>query len=283
MSAVIDTHTHAISPDKTRHPAAPIGGRQSEWSIERPISYEALLQAMDDARIEHAVVVQASTVYGHDNRYVVEAVRAHPERFAGVFSIDVLATDALGQMKRWLDEGLSGLRLFTTGTTMPGQADWIDDERSFPVWEYAQAHSVSICLQMTALGIPALLRMLARFPEIRVLLDHLARPELSDGPPYEKAEPLMSLAAHRGVFLKLTNRTIREAARGASTPAAFFPRVIEQFGAGRIAWGSNFPAAEGTLPALLAEARESLAMLPDDALDAIFGGTARTLYPSFAR
>jgi predicted TIM-barrel fold metal-dependent hydrolase len=165
---------------------------------------------------------------------------------------------------------------------MPGQAGWLDDERSFPVWEYAQRHNVSICLQMTAQGIPALLNMLARFPDIRVLLDHLARPDLAGGPPYETAAPLFSLASHQGVYLKLTNRTIAEAGRGASTPAAFFPRVLDAFGAHRIAWGSNFPAAEGALPQLLAEARESLSMLPADAREAIFGATAQAVYPALA-
>ena len=283
MSVVVDTHTHAISPDKARYPLAPVGGHQSEWSAKRPVSFEGLLAAMDEAGIGRAVVVQASTVYGNDNSYVVEAVRSHPDRFAGVFSIDVLAADAVSQMQRWLDAGLSGLRLFTTGSTMPGQAGWLDDERSFPVWEYAQKHDVSICLQMTAQGIPALLNMLSRFPGIRVLLDHLARPELAGGPPYEAAAPLFSLASHRGVYLKLTNRTIAEASRGASTPAEFFPRVLEAFGAQRIAWGSNFPAAEGTLPQLLADARDSLSTLPADARNAIFGDTARALYPVLAR
>lgn len=282
MTFVVDTHTHAIAADTTRYPLAPVGGHHPEWSVKRPVSFEALLAAMDAAKIDRAIVVQASTVYGNDNSYVVDAVRAHPDRFSGVFSVDVLATDSVTQMQRWLDAGLSGPRLFTTGTTMPGQAGWLDDERSFPAWEYAQQHAIPICLQMTALGIPALLNMLARFPDIRVLLDHLARPELAGGPPYAEAAPLFSLAAHPGVFLKLTNRTIREASRGASTPAAFFQRVLAGFGAARIAWGSNFPAAEGSLPELLAEARDSLSMLPADAREAIFGGTARTIYPALA-
>ncbi|WP_321943195.1 amidohydrolase family protein [Paraburkholderia tropica] len=282
MSVVIDTHTHAISPDTQRYPLAPVGGHQSEWSAKRPVDYEGLLASMDEAGIDRAVVVQASTVYGNDNSYVVDAVRAHPDRFAGVFSIDVLASDAVTQMQRWLDAGLSGLRLFTTGSTMPGQAGWLDDERSYPVWDYAQRHGVSICLQMTAQGIPALLKMLARFPDIRVLLDHLARPELAGGPPYEAAAPLFSLASHQGVYLKLTNRTIAAAAQGASTPAQFFPRVLDAFGAKRIAWGSNFPAAEGALSQLLTEARESLSMLPTEAQQAIFSGTARAVYPSLA-
>jgi L-fuconolactonase len=282
MFQLIDTHTHALSPDTATYPLAPVGGHQSDWSAKRPVSYAQLLAAMDAAGIARAVVVQASTAYGNDNRYVVAAVKAHPDRFTGVFSIDVLADDNVTELRHWLDAGLSGLRLFTTGTTMPGQADWLDDPRSFPVWEYCQANDVTICLQMTAGGIPALTRMLGLFPRIRVLLDHLARPDLAGGPPYAGAAALFALAAHPGVHLKLTNRTIAEAARGASTPQAFFPRVVEAFGASRIAWGSNFPAAEGSLSSLLAEARGALAMLSELDRAAIFGDTARAIYPGLS-
>lgn len=277
---IVDTHTHVISPDPARYPVDPIGGNQSEWSRARPVDADGLVRALDEAGIAKAVVVQASTVYGHDNRYLAAALAAHPDRFVGVYSIDAMAADAVATIQRWQGEGLSGFRLFTTGSTMPGQAGWLDDERSFPVWEYAQRHNVSICLQMTAQGIPALLNMVERFPGVRVLLDHLARPELAGGPPYEAAAPLFSLASHQGVYLKLTNRTIAEASRGASTPGAFFPLVLAAFGAHRIAWGSNFPAAEGTLPQLLEEARESLSMLPAEAREAIFGATACAVYPA---
>lgn len=283
MYDIVDTHTHAISSDHERYPLAPVGGKQSDWSAHRPADYESLLAAMDDAGIAHAMVVQASTAYGNDNRYVLDAVNAHPDRFRGVFSIDVLAPDAVDKFKHWLAEGLSGLRLFLTGTTMPGQANWLDDPRSYPVWEYAQANNISICLQMTAAGIPALRKMLGLFPKVRVLLDHLARPDLAGGPPYASAQPLFDLADYPGVYLKLTNRTITEAGRGLSTPQAFFPKVLEAFGANRIAWGSNFPSAEGSLKSLLAEAQQGLALLSESDREWIFGDTARAIYPELTR
>jgi len=282
LTELVDTHTHVISPDRTRYPLAPVGGRQSDWSADHSTDFETLLKAMDEAGVARAVVVQASTAYGNDNRYVVDTVRAHPDRFCGVFSIEMLASDNLTQLKRWLDEGLSGLRLFTTGTTMPGQADWLDDARTFPVWEYAQDHGLPICVQMTAAGIPRLTGMLARFPGVRVLLDHLARPNLSDGPPFTLASSLFELARHEGVYLKLTSRTTREASRGTSTAAAFFPRLVSAFGARRIAWGSNYPAAEGTLAGILAEARDALSVLSAEDRTWIFGDTARAVYPSLS-
>lgn len=282
MVEIFDTHTHVISSDAQRYPMAPVGGHQSSWSIARPVSHEQLVHAMNAAGIARAVVVQASTVYGHDNRYVVEAVRAHKDRLVGVYSVDVLAPDAVQKIVHWQQEGLFGFRLFTTGSTMPGQADWLGDPASFSAWAHAEANGIPICLQMTLAGLPTLRTLLERFPKVRVLLDHLARPELSDGPPYTSAKPLLEMASYSGVFLKLTNRTLAMAATGTSTPDAFVTEIVRTFGAERIAWGSNFPAAEEPLPALLHEARAALSGLSQADQVSILSGTAARLYPGLA-
>ncbi|WP_284741618.1 amidohydrolase family protein [Amycolatopsis sp. RTGN1] len=280
---VIDTHTHVISPDATRYPPDPIGGRRSEWSLAHPVDIDGLIDALDQAGIAKAVVVQASTVYGHDNRYVAEAVRAHPDRFVGVYSIDALAADAVERIRYWQDQGLSGFRLFTTGTTMPGQAGWLGHEDSHPAWAYAEQQDIPICLQMTIQGLPALRRLLERFPQVRVLLDHCARPDLEDGKPFHAARALFDLAEFPGVHLKLTHRALAASAKGASTPADFLGELVSSYGADRIAWGSNFPAAEGTPASILADARETVASLSEVDQDLVFGGTAAKFYPAVAR
>lgn len=276
---LFDTHTHVISPDAARYPVDPIGGRQSEWSRARPVDADGLLRAMDAAGIEQAVVVQASTVYGHDNRYVADTVRAHRDRLVGVYSLDAMAADAVERIAYWQEQGLHGFRLFTTGSTMPGQGDWLGHPDSYPAWAHAEAHGIPVCLQMTMEGLPVLRDLLTRFPRVNVLLDHCARPPLADGAPYAAAQGLLDMAAFPGVHLKLTNRTLAAAAEGASTAADFLQVIVAAFGASRIAWGSNFPAAAGTLPGLATLARQVLAALPDGQRAAIFNGTARGLYP----
>lgn len=278
----IDIHPHIIASDVTRYPRAPLGGRQSDWSATRPVSLAQLIAAMDQTGVAKAALVQASTCYGHDNSYVADAVAAHPDRFTGVFSVDVLAADAPARIASWLDRGLSGLRLFTFGSTMREQAAWLDDPQSYPAWAYAGERGVSICLQMSAAGIPQLTRMIARFPTVNIILDHAARPTLADGPPYAAAASLFALARHPRVYLKLTPRLFHEARRGQATPETFFPRLVAEFGAARLAWGSNYPSSEGTLPELLALARTTLASLPQTDRDVIFAKTAQTLYPSLA-
>jgi len=226
--------------------------------------------------------VQASTCYGHDNSYVADCVAAYPGRFTGVFSADIVAADACETMQRWMNRGLTGMRLFTTGSTMPGQAGWLDDPRSFRAWEKAEASRLPVCLQMTADGIPAIENILHRCPRLVLVLDHLARPVQEDGPPYGAADSLWRLAKYPGVFLKATERNFVGATKGKATPESFFGRVVSEFGASRLAWGSNFPASERSLRELVALAQQTLAFLPDTDREWIFSRTAQTIYPALA-
>jgi len=281
-TTTIDIHPHIISGDENRYPLAPLGGHQSEWSRTRPVSLEQLIAAMDTAGVGKAAIVQASTCYGHDNSYVADAVATHAKRFTGVFSVDVLAPDARERMRHWQAKGLTGMRLFTFGSTMAEQANWLDDPKSYPAWAYAGDLGLSICLQMSAKAIPQVVRMAERFPKTRIILDHCARPELADGPPYNAAASLFSLARNSNVYLKLTPRIFAESRRGKATPETFFPRLVSEFGASRIAWGSNYPSSEGSLPELLALARQSLTWLPAADQDWIFVKTAQLLYPALS-
>ena len=282
MPSIIDIHPHIIASDTKRYPLAPLGGHQSDWSRTRPVTTEQMIAAMDQAGVAKAAIVQASTCYGHDNSYVADAVAAHPDRFTGVFSVDVLAADAPERMRHWVGKKLTGMRLFTIGSTMPDQASWLDDPKSFPAWQCAGELGLSICLQMSAKAFPQMIRMIERFPKVRVILDHMGRPALEDGPPYALAESLFALARYPNVFLKLTQRNFTESRKGKATPETFFPKLVSTFGASRIAWGSNYPSSEGSLPDLLALATSSLKGLPASDQEWIFAKTAQALYPALA-
>jgi predicted TIM-barrel fold metal-dependent hydrolase len=281
-TTTIDIHPHIIANDAERYPLAPLGGHQSDWSRTRPVTFAQLVAAMDEAGVQKAAIVQASTCYGHDNSYVADAVATYPERFTGVFSIDVLAPDAPEHMRYWRGKALTGLRLFTFGSTMSEQANWLDDPKSYPAWACASELGLSICLQMSAKAIPQAIGMAERFPNVRIILDHCARPVLEDGPPYNAAASLFGLARYQNLYLKLTPRIFAESRRGQATPDTFFPRLITEFGASRLAWGSNYPSSEGRLPDLLTVARQSLACLPKADQAWIFAKTAQALYPALA-
>jgi len=280
---VMDIHPHIIANDEKRYPLAPLGGHQSDWSRTRPVTTEQMIAAMDKAGVAKSAIVQASTCYGHDNSYVADAVAAHPDRFTGVFSVDVLAADAPERMRHWTSCGLTGMRLFTIGSTMPDQASWLDDPKTYPAWECAVALGLSICLQMSPAAFPQMIRMVERFPKVRIILDHLARPVMEDGPPYASAASLFALAKYPTIYLKLTPRSCVESRKGKATPETFFPKLVATFGASRIAWGSNYPSSEGSLSELLALAKDSLTSLSQDDQSWIFAKTAQSLYPALSK
>jgi predicted TIM-barrel fold metal-dependent hydrolase len=118
---------------------------------------------------------------------------------------------------------------------------------------------------------------------VRVILDHFARAEAADGPPFPSAAPLWTLAKYPNVYLKLTHRPIEQSEKGKATPAGFLGKAVAEFGATRIMWGSNFPAAPPPLPELIAMARKALSFLPQDDQDRIFCKTALALYPALGK
>jgi L-fuconolactonase len=281
-SRLIDIHPHIISPDTQRYPLAPLGGKRSTWSEEQPATFEQLAAAMDEAGVDKAAIVHSSTTYGFDNSYVADAVAADPRRFDGVFSVDILAEDAPQKIRHWVGRGLGGLRIFTTGSTMKGQAPILNDPRIFAGWEAAGETGLSICLQITAAALPDVEKLLQRYPDIRVVIDHMLKPDLSAGPPYTQAQHVFDLARYPNLFLKLTERNTVMSRLGLATPETFFARVVAEFGADRIAWGSNWPSSDGTLKQIADDLRACIAFLPAADQHWIMAGTAQKLYPHLA-
>ena len=280
---IVDTHSHVIAPDEARYPRVPVGSKTSDWSRDRPLDGAGMAAAMAQAGVAQSVLVQASTCYGHDNSYVAQAVSEDPARFIGVYSVDPNAPDAVQQVRRWSTAGLVGLRFFIAGHTTAAQDVRLDDPRGFPVWELASLNGIPVCVQIRAGGLPQLEVLLRQFPNVKVLLDHFARPELEDGPPYAQAASLFALARYPNLNFKFTTHTVRDARLGKATLASFSRAVVDAFGAKRIAWGSNFPASPGTLREQLDGALEGTAGLSKEDRRWIFSLTARSLYPSLGQ
>ena len=281
-SRVVDIHPHIISTDDHQYPRSPLFGVQSEWSRERPMTIEGYIAEMDAAGVQKAAIVQASTCYGYDNSYLTDSIGKYPGRLTAVGTVDLLQADAPERIRQWMNRGVTGLRLFTGGSTKAIDPSSLDDPRSFPAWALCAEAGVSICLQTDPTGLAQVAGLAKRFPTVKIILDHMGRPDLSDGAPYKKASSLLGLQPFENIHFKLTPRTVAKARSEPATPETFFPRVVEVFGSHRIAWGSNLPASAGPLSATLADAQESLKCLSAEDQAWIFERTALTLYPSLA-
>ena len=219
------------------------------------IRYAAVEGAMADARLSLAaqLMPEGSPSYvaweGHPYAGVMVACRARLDAFSG--RIDDAAAALAGAPR----DGVAGTLLHATEALIAGNA--------------ADPEVVERCAQLIEDAEPG-------------VLDHLGRPDVLDGPPYEQAASLFRLAALPNIYLKLTPRIFGDVKKDKASAETFFPRVAEAFGARRMAWGSNYPTSPGTLQEILATAQAGLACLSEEDRAWIFGKTAQRLYPALA-
>lgn len=282
LNYIVDTHPHAVSADTVRYPITPLGNRRSDWSNEHSVTTEELVAAMDGAGIAKAALVHSSTTYGFNCNYVADAVAAHPDRFTGVFSINVLADDAVERMRDWFARGLTGMRIYVKGTTVATPWLSLDDARLDRVYECAAECGITVAVNVNAVdGFGAFEMAAARHRDVDFLLDHAGRADYSDGLPFYAARPLLDLSRHANVYLKVTSVNFLKG-RGWDSPAPIMERLVAEFGADRIAWGSNYPASAGSMTDLVACAMRGCETLSDADRKWIFADTALKLYPALS-
>lgn len=274
---IVDTHVHVVSDDQQKYPRQVAHGALGEWV--RDMSAEMLLSLNAQTGIDKTVLVQAYSAYKYDNSYSADCAASYPGHFASVSILDPLQSTTPDDLSYWVKErGMRGLRLFTTTET---EGTWLDDPRTYPVWERAESLGIPICIMALAHQIPRVRSMLERFPTVTVALDHLAVPRLSGGPPYDGVQPLFGLARFPNLYLKFSSINLYAASRGRSGAREFFSRLLESFGSARMMWGSNFPATnDRNLKEQYELARNELSFAPEADQRLFFGKTALSLWPA---
>ncbi len=159
-----------------------------------------------------------------------------------------------------------------------GDATWLDDERGRAIWEVAAGTGTPLVAALFPGHLDALATLVDVQPTVTVALDHLAFPDLTGGPPYESAAPLLALVELSAVHLKVTTIAL-VSARAAGGTRALVEHLVERFGADRVAWGSDHPQSyELPYPEMVALAEDACAGLDQIARDAVLGGTAARLW-----
>ena len=59
---------------------------------------------------------------------------------------------------------MTGLRIFSAGSTMDKQADTLDDPKTFAAWETCEALKIPVVTQLRREGLHMLYTLIRRFP-----------------------------------------------------------------------------------------------------------------------
>jgi predicted TIM-barrel fold metal-dependent hydrolase len=256
VTSIFDTHALAVSTDSHRYPHSPLGGIASAWSGERSVTAEQLLAAMDEAGIARTLLLQSSTTYGFNNDYLCDAVAANKERLSGLFSINVLEDGAADKMRQLQARGLVGMRIFTHGSTMKEPWLAIDDPRTQDAWRCAA--DLKMPVSTNCANLDQVENVLRDYPDVSLILEHVTRPQIRQGPPYDGIADLLRLSRYKNLYLRMTPRTFVAAREGRASPETYLVKLIAEFGSERLTWGSYYPPTASTLADIVADMRTVL-------------------------
>ena len=269
---IIDTHLHVWSDDFEQYPFA--DGKEDREGA--PV--ELLNDTMSEAGVDRAVIVQPIH-YLYDNRYVAECRRRFPGKFAAIGLVDRQAPDAPDQLQRLVEEeGFSGLRIHTSRPDDP--SEWAAPDQDH-IWRRAEELGSTFIVHGPAALLPALEPIIARFPGVKVALDHIGGAPTDEDLPYPVLSIVLGLAQYPNVYVKLSPQ-----AHKSKVPYPHedtfptFQRILDAFGPRRLMWGTNFPGVMkgvGYVRAL-EMFRERMDFFSDEEKEWLFHRTAESLW-----
>jgi L-fuconolactonase len=270
--AVVDSHAHIIA-NSPKYPFAPRGGTLPAWLSERHQTAEKLLASMDAVGVDKAVLVQYASVHGYDCSYVLDSASQHRDRFVPVCAINPADETA----RRLAELGAAGLRI--ASPSREAGPDWVLNEAP---WQAASELQIPMCVHFIAnlslVALPMLRTIMERFPDVRVVLDHLGNPAWDSGDGDYGLKPLLEMS-HLNLVLKFSTINLERISAAGLDPSLPLQRLVQEFGVDRLMWGSDAPNTPGDYPDMLAHMKEVASVLPATDQEWFFGRTAAHVYP----
>ena len=247
--------------------------------IYRDFALGDLRPLLGEAGIEATVLVQAAPTVA-ETRYLLETARASRGLVRGVVGwVDLGASDAIALLSDLATDPL-------LKSVRPMLQD-LDDSRWIlrPEVQAALFALLGLGLRFDALVKPrelgALRTMLEKHPDLAVVIDHCAKPDIRSRAWQPWADEIAVIAAQTTACCKLSG-LVTEAGSDWSIEALrpYVEHVLDCFGTHRVMWGSDWPVV--TLAATYADwdsaSRALLSGLSRDEQDAILGGNAQRFY-----
>ncbi|MCD4865227.1 amidohydrolase family protein [Pseudomonas sp. PLB05] len=221
--AVIDTHVHVFHRGLKF-----IDSRR--FTPDYDVFYERLIEILNKHGVDKAVLI-AISILGADNSYLLESLKRGNGRLRGVVAINP-AMD-IDRLPEYADSGAVGIRLNLTGN-LP-VPDFKSDQ--WPdILEFCRQNRWHIEVNDRCDRLPMTVEPLLE-SGTRVVVDHFGMPNADEGVSGEAFQRLLKLADTQLLWLKLSGayRTSRSFADAA------VPLLVENFGAHRLVWASDWP------------------------------------------
>lgn len=234
---IVEWNAHMFSSDTKRfpfHPQAaytPRGERLSEDPLK------AYLERMARAGIDRAVLVHPEP-YGDDHRLILDCLTREPERIKGTCLFYPRDPDAVTKLTRLVraHPRIVAVR-FHAHRGKEGYLDTFDDAGVRALWRAAADLGLVVELHIGPNYARQVAARIDEFPQVPVLIDHMAEPQFGTVDEYED---VLALERYSNVTMKMSGLP-----HFAKEPEPYLDtkplvvRVADTFGPDRMAWSSS--------------------------------------------
>ncbi len=273
MTSRVDSHQHFWRLDRADYGWL-TPGLEALYRDFLPPDLEPALQRCS---IEATILVQAAPTLA-ETAFLLELADTHAFIAGVVGWVDFESPDAartIASLAR--HPRLVGLRPMVQD--IPDH-EWLLRDSIEPAIAAMRDHDLVFDALVRPAHLPALRRFVARYPELKVVVDHAAKPRIGCGEFDDWSRDVGAIAAESAARCKLSG-LVTEATTATPAPLRrYVDRLLEVFGPRRLMWGSDWPVCElvcsyddwwQTTQALLAG-------LPTHELQYLMGETARETY-----
>ncbi|MHA7685714.1 amidohydrolase family protein [Cupriavidus sp. PET2-C1] len=221
-----DTHAHVVA---TNPSSFPVVSARSYTPV--PCPEEDYLAMLDANGLDRGVLVQIS-VYGTDNRYMLDVLRRNPDRLRGVGVVSPDVTER--ELRDMHEAGVRGLRL----NVLYGGGVGLDAMETLA----AKIEDMGWHLQLLldARQLPELLPRLRKLT-LPVVVDHMGHMPVALGRSQPGFEALKHLMTEHGWWTKLSGTYRISDQRPLYQDGAAWAQELVQAAPDQVVWGSDWP------------------------------------------
>ncbi|MEV5716099.1 amidohydrolase family protein [Amycolatopsis mediterranei] len=271
---MIDAHHHLWDPSRREYPW--MAGEAMD-PIRRPYTVDDLRAVTKAAGVHATVLVQ--TVSSEEETAEFLATAAAEPVIAGVVGwVDLTAPDVADRLAA-LEGPLVGIRHQVEGEP---DDDWLLRPEVVAGLSTVAAAGLAFDLLVRPSQLPAAAEVALRLPQLRLVLDHAAKPPVAAGDWEPWASGVAALAARENVVCKLSGLVTEADWSGWDVGhlRRYVDHVLEVFGPARLLFGSDWPVCElaASYEVVLDTAVALTGSLSDAERLAVFEHNARTTY-----
>jgi L-fuconolactonase len=275
---IVDAHHHFWDPGRADYPWL----TDELAAIRRPFGPDDLAPLVASEGVDATVVVQTRSSLD-ETRELLATAAAVPF-IRGVVGWVDLTDPAVADTIAALQDGPGGDRLVGIRHQVHDEPDpdWLLRDDVGRGTRAVGRAGLAYDLLVRTRELPAARALVASMPDVRFVVDHLAKPPIRDGPFEPWASRVASFGDLPNASWKLSG-LVTEAAWQGWRPADLEPYVdhaLDVLGPGRLIFGSDWPVCllAASYTTVLATARELTAGLTEPERSAVFGDNARTVY-----